>query len=273
MTYTITIDGVQYGTGLQLPERRETQFKAYSSQYRVLDEKVIHGLIAFPNRLTGRKRFGPEWIKNQQNLGACNGFAGASCLEKSRVNRGLPRVKLSGFGLYSAINGGRDQGSMLEDGMKWMTENGCPVELDNERPEYRWRNISQASKEPMGQYKAAECFHIQSEVELASALAQGFLCVAAVHATDRWSQQDKDGVSLESLGVGNHAGHIDDVILLPSGEYAFDFANSWTARWGTQGRTYITWKRHLRSTVENHYFYAISTTSDGKGNSPPEIKK
>jgi hypothetical protein len=241
----------------------------YAMSGPMLDREKIVDIIKDPRRKSGRRLFGPEFIKNQKHLGACNGFACASVVEKTRVRRGRKLVKMSGFAMYSAINGGRDHGSMLEDGMKWMTDKGVPVELPNEQPEFRWNRISQAQKDSMSQNKAVECYHLTTELELASACASGFDCVIAVHASDRWMQLDKDGVSAESHGVGNHSVHVDDVIVLPSGEFAFDMANSWALTFGQQGRSYQTWKRHLRSTVENHYFFAVRSTTDGDGEKPP----
>ncbi len=267
---TFRLHGVEYGTGL-LKGEHTTRFAAYAANGPMLTRQQIVEVIETPTRVSGRKKFGPQWIKNQGNLGACNGFAGSSALERARVRRGLPVVRLSGFGLYSAINGGRDQGSMLDDGMEWITEKGCPPTSPDEQATYRWERVPEFSKREMSNYKAHECYHLTSELELASALASGFDCVIAVHASDRWMQLDDEGVSLESNGVGNHAVLVDDVVVLKSGEFGFDMANSWDLRFGNQGRSYQTWKRHLRSTVENHYFYAIRSTSDGR-EKPPEIK-
>jgi hypothetical protein len=105
---------------------------------------------------------------------------------------------------------------------------------------------------------------METELELAVACALGFDCIIAVHASNRWSNLDSNGISGESHGVGNHAVLVDDVVLSSSGEWLFDMANSWDVSWGQQGRSYQTWRRHLSQTIKYHQFFAIRSTVDGK---------
>lgn len=194
----------------------------------------------------------------------CNGFACAYAAARARVRRGLKRKVLSGFALYSAINGGVDRGSQLKDGMDWMQRHGTPEAYAGEQPEFRWGRIPQSQKDTMADNVMLECYAMETELELAVASALGFDCVVAVHASNRWSTLDSDGISLESNGVGNHAVLVDDVILSSTGEWLFDMANSWNTTWGQQGRAYQTWRRHFQQTIRYHQFFAIRSTVDGK---------
>jgi hypothetical protein len=271
MNQIIEIDGVQYGTGLQLPSVRTSTFKAYSDAGPMLSPEQIKDIISDPKRKAGRKRFGVDWIGNQGNMGACNGFAGAYALARARVLRGLPRVMLSGFGLYAQISGGRDNGSGLEEGMSAICENGVPPEALVQKPTYLWSQIPQVAKDTMRHYKAWECYRAETEIELASGLASGFVGVVAVHANNVWSTLDSNGIAgTSNTGVGNHAVGVDDVTIIGN-EFAFDMFNSWAPRWGNEGRCFLTWKKHFVTTIKYHFFYLIRSSTDGES-SPPTPK-
>ena len=259
----IFFDGQYYGTGLNEPVVRESGFRLFADVKPMLTREQVNKIITVPSRKSGRKRVGPDWTDNQLNLGSCNGHAGAGAGMRARVRRGLPRKWLSGWGLYSAINGGVDRGSLLVDGMNWMMKHGIPEKIAGERPEFRWNRIPQSQKDTMKNNIMLECYAIETELELAVASALGYDCVVAVHASNRWSSLDSSGISGESHGPGNHAVLVDDVILSPGGEWLFDMQNSWGTSWGQQGRSYQTWRRHFSSTIRNHQFFAIRSTVDG----------
>lgn len=264
----IAIAGEEFGTGLHVPAVRETSCPLFADSGDMLTADQIKSIIADPNRQSGRKRFGDDWIGNQGSLGACNGFSTAYGVARARVRRGLPRVMLSGFGLYSAINGGRDNGSSLERGFKWIQENGVPPITADEKATYLWSQVPAEAKAKMGEYKAIECFGISTELELACALARGYDCIVAVHANNRWSQLDSDGVCGESNGLGNHSVLCDDVTLSSSGGFLFDMANSWSTRFGHRGRGFLAWRRHFLESIKHHYFFAIRSTVDSSGDNP-----
>lgn len=260
----IQYKGELYGTGLMVPVNRVSGYRLFMDSKPMLTREQVNKIISDPTRKSGRKRFPSDWIGNQGGLGACNGFACAYAAARARVRRGLKRKVLSGFALYSAINGGVDRGSQLKDGMDWMQRHGVPEAYAGERGEYRWSRIPQSQKDTMADNVMLECYAIETELELAVASALGFDCVVAVHASNRWSSLDSNGISLESNGMGNHAVLVDDVVLSSTGEWLFDMANSWNTTWGQQGRAYQTWRRHFQQTIRYHQFFAIRSTVDGK---------
>lgn len=264
----IEFNGQFYGTGLIVPEVRESGFRLFADAKPMLTREQVNKVITDPSRRSGRKRFGGDWVMNQKSLGACNGFACAGAGARARVRRGLTHRMLSGFAMYAAINGGVDRGSLLKDGMEWMTTRGIPAAIANERPEYLWGRIPQSQKNTMKDNIMLECYALEEELDLAVASALGYDCVVAVHASNAWSRLDSSGVSGESAGKGNHAVLVDDVILSPSGEYLFDMCNSWDVTWGQEGRSYQTWNRHFRYTIKYHQFFAIRSTIDGDEPAP-----
>jgi len=252
----------RYATGLLVPDERPRVFKRYAeSAFPILEWDVIKKLATSDSRSMGRKRFGASWIRNQGSRGSCNGYAGAKCLERARVLRGLDHTPLSVEGLYAQINDGRDRGSGLQEGMEALVRNGVPPESMVPHEEYLWRRISQEAKDACSRFKAQEPLGVDTWQELCSGLALGFVGVVAVHASNRWSRLDSNGVAGESHGVGNHSVIVDDVVYI-DGEPFVDDPNSWGTNWGWEGRAYLNWDLHFRKTINYHDFYLIPTTGD-----------
>lgn len=268
MSDIVVLNGQEYGTGLQVPRNRESGFKLFSSIEPILTREQINKLIVAKGRRRARKRFGRDWIKFQRNLGACNGFALCSGGERIRDRRGLPRRKYSGFAMYAAINGGRDNGSQLKDGNIWAHSKGLPEEIAGERPEYRWSRIPQSQKDSMKRNIMLEPFVINDEIELATAAIMRYPIIVACHASQRWGSLDGDGVGGKSLGPGNHAVLVDDIEIGKSSEWLFDTANSWDVTWGDGGRLFQTWLRHFTEPIRYHQFFALRDTIDGDFEAP-----
>jgi hypothetical protein len=246
-------------TGLLVPAWRVTTCSQYVDAGPMWTRERIEEVLSHPLRATRSQLFGDPWIRNQGNVGSCNGFAAASALERTRWLRGLPTVKLSGVGLYAAINGGQDRGSMLDDGMQWMQRQGVPP--DSLVPEFEWRKskiLSEAWEEAK-RFKGFECYGISSAEELASALAAGFVCVIAVHAGN--GGLSPDNVVDWGNGPGNHAVCCDD-LRIRGGRYEFQIANSWGLNWGERGRAWLQWDRHLSQPIRSHFFYAVRAATD-----------
>lgn len=262
MAQYVKIAGMEFGLGLLVPTTRPLRCRPLSDSL-TLSFDAIRRILSNKERTPRRELFaGRDWIGNQGRYGSCNGYAGAKALEKSRVLRGLKHVKLSGEGLYAQINGGRDGGSMLDDGMEALEKNGCPTEATVKvREFYTPRTLPEAARHEMPRFKAADCFRIDTEIQLASAIAQDFMCVAAVHVGEAYQNLDRDGVRGASHGDGNHAIHCVDVRIV-DGEFQFDEAGSWDLDNGDQGYAWLTWRKHFISTVRNHAFYAIRSTID-----------
>ena len=265
-------EGQSYKLGCLIPDVRPLTFKAYADSKTLMSRSAAIEVIQDKKRTPSRVRFaGVKWIWNQFDIGSCNGFAGAGALARSRVRRGLDYIKLSGESLYAQINGGKDQGSMLDDGMKALMKNGCaPADLVASKT-YLWSKVSAEARAAMSRFKAFECYRVDTEDELLIGLASGFDGVIAVEANNQFMKVDADGRVSPTDGNGNHAVGVDDVRIF-NGEVEFDMFNSWDLRYGVGGRGWVSWKRHLRTTSHKHAFYLIrSTLDDPKGENPPEL--
>lgn len=262
-------EGVAYKLGCLVPDVRPTTFAAFADAGPMLTREQSISILQDPKRVESRIRFaGVKWINNQGNIGSCNGQAGAGALQRSRVRRGLAYVKMSGEGLYAQINGGKDQGSMLDDGMNALMKNGCPPSDMVKWQTYLWRDISQEARAAMPRFRAFEAYRVDTEEEMLAGLASGFDGVIAVHANNAFMKVDAEGRVSPTDGPGNHAVGVDDV-RIRQGKIEFDMFNSWDLRYGVQGRGWVSWERHLRGPSKNHAFYLIrSTTDDPSGDNP-----
>lgn len=265
-------EGQTFKLGCLVPPVRPMTFAAYADAGPMLTRDQAVSILQDPKRVASRVRFqGTKFIWNQGGIGACNGFAGAGALARSRVRRGLAYVKMSGESLYAQINGGKDQGSMLDDGMKALMKNGCsPADLVKWQT-YLWKDISQEARAAMARFRAFECYRVDTEEEMLAGLASGFDGVIAVQANNAFMKLDSEGRVTPTDGPGNHAVGVDDV-RIRQGKIEFDMFNSWDLTYGVGGRGWVSWERHLRTTSKNHAFYLIrSTTDDPQGDNPPSL--
>lgn len=263
-----------YPLGCLVPTTFPTMFVPMADKVTMMTRDEVNAALSIvKDSMHGSRAKYPaaDWIKDQGPYGACNGYSIAAAEEKMRVLRGNERVKLSGADAYSQMNGGHDQGSALADGMQIVQANGIAPESMVTIDQIYTSRISSQAKAARARFKGFECYAIDTELDLATAIILEFYCVIAVQV-DRpaFDRLDGDGRPQSGNGPGNHSVHVDDV-RLKDGKLQFDSPNNWTIRWGDQGRCRYEWDRHLRECVKNHRFYAVrSTGDDPDGTNPPE---
>ena len=247
------------GTGLLIPPKRQTFARPFAEISPGWTKDQVIERITDPSYIPRSQIFDDSWIYNQGSVGSCNGFAGAQAVERARWFRGLKKRKLSGVGLYSMVNGGQDRGSMLDDAFKAIQEDGVPP--DDLVPQYEWRKsrIDPQAFVEAQRYKAWEPYAIESDLDLATAIACNYPCVVAVHAGG--GDVNRDGIVTWGNGPGNHAVTVDDV-RWARGRFEYRMPNSWGLNWGVRGIGWLVWGAHLSAPIRNHYFYAVSGAID-----------
>jgi hypothetical protein len=181
-------------------------------------------------------------VYDQDGVGACNAFATITVVEASRRMSGLPYIKLSPGFLYGAINGGSDQGSLLEDGLQWMTDKGTVRVstvgyLDWRKGRSLMNNAAALSE--AAAFRVVEAYECPSFDHIASALQQGFFIVEGLMWFDNFTP-DRDGW-LPARGAGGMGGHAlcGYGLAQRNGAWGIRTRNSWSASWGVGGNCII----------------------------------
>jgi len=265
---TITIGKKEFGLGCLKPDPTfVSSVPVFGDRVETLDRKTLERLAKSPVA-TGRTLFSSSWIMNQGKYGSCNGWSAASALRRARRRCGHKDAVLSGTYVYSLINGNRDNGSMLDDGMRVITEQGVAT-VDRVSPSqiYRKQYNTAAADREASRFKALECYRLEMIDELWTALALGWDCVVVVHANSSFSKLNSKGIAGYSRGMGNHAVGADGLLWV-GGEIVADGWNHWGLQYGDMGRMFLTY-RHFEETIGVHSFYAIRSATDDGDERPP----
>lgn len=273
---------MEFGTGLipDDPDKEPPCAHFSAAGIKVMSVSEIVQELKQPGRVPARQVFDKTWIKNQSSTNGCTGWSAAGILERSRVRNGLAPVRLAGAGVWTQLNGGRNVGTSISDAIVVMERFGCPPEelCTNGLVVVRKNEIPKAAWEAAPRFRVAkgEWFWSRSEEELATGLLNGFIAGVAVDADGRqgtpWWQLDDEGIVRSGNGDGNHAVGLDDVAVTKRGGLKFDMFNSWTIRYGQDGRAYLTWHGQLSGPCRRTPFYLIRATSDDpQGTNPPAV--
>lgn len=203
----------------------------------------------------------------------CNGWACARALARARVLAGQEWVPLSGAAVYAQINGGRDQGSMLDDGMRELQTKGTVSETVVPADRIYLNQIPASVWAEALKYLGFECYQTGSKALLLSGLALGWVGVVAVHVGNNYMRLNAEGVAGVDRGPGNHAVCVDDAIIGSSGRPLIDSPGSWGPEWGDQGRCYFDYDAHLAQTSNYHRFFLVRGATLNPDNPQPPAAK
>lgn len=168
---------------------------------------------------------------DQDGIGQCASSAACGLYEFASNQAGLTPIHVSAGDLYRRVNGGRDNGSTLEDNMVEMLERGVlPVSPTSP---YVWDRRSAYSGSGRDKFRFSEVYLCKTFDAAASAIIQGF----AVEIGITWHgnyKPDSKGVlpSRGSGSVGGHALYCYGIVKLSDGKYGLLTRNSWGPAWG-----------------------------------------
>lgn len=170
--------------------------------------------------------------ENQNGVGMCASSATETCLTVTRRIAGLVDPRLSAGDLYRRVCRGVDRGSLPEDNLKELIDEGIATVLTV--PYLDWKNDRPGAAAERAKYRGTEAWLCPSAGHVAAAVMAGFPVVIGY-----WHHQ-QDAVSTDgwmSSPFGNRGGHAVCVVGLVqrNGEYGFKFLNSWTKQWGLGG--------------------------------------
>lgn len=237
------------------------------------EDSDILSVLSDPNRRRCEEVFDAKhWISDQLSTSACNGHAAANALSRARWLRGIKDgLVLSGSFVYSLINGGRDSGSNLEDGLMAIEKYGAPPASLVGPTMIFPRMQPKAAREEALKHRGLECYRAKTRRGWRTGLAAGFMGIAAVMA-GRNFMSSSNLVSLNTgtscavrlnrvdNGTANHAVCIADMRVVAGTEwYLID--NSWNLHWGSLGRAWVTWD-WFEQGWSNHVFYLIPSSQE-----------
>lgn len=240
-----------------------SSFRPYAAdaEQPLWDDKTIKEIITDPGRRDMNEVLPPEkYVTDQHSTSACNGHAAAQAFTASRVLRGIKDDFVgSGAYVYSLINGGSDNGSNLEDGMRELMDKGVP---DQKLVPYNMiypRLQPKSARDAAALHKGVAAFRARTKQGLFSGLAAGYVGVCAVMAGRNFDNFN-DGVAGLVPGRGNHACCLLD-IRWRNGRFEMLLSNSWSIRWGFRGRVWILWD-HLAQTFPYHVHYLLPASKE-----------
>ncbi|MBU2048630.1 MAG: hypothetical protein KKH61_06600 [Gammaproteobacteria bacterium] len=113
-------------------------------------------------------------IKDQDGVGSCAANAASTTVEIARDAAGLPFVELSAASLYKQVNGGRDQGSAIDDNLEALKSVGVvPVGFWGGENNWRQREPTGFAQEAK-KFRVLEWFDLPDFDSFISALFLGF---------------------------------------------------------------------------------------------------
>ena len=265
-------------TGNIKPETRPVSvFRNYPEEDLYTFEQCMK-ILTNPKRKRAREIDFCKRITNQGQRSSCNAYAAGRALEKARGFTGQEPIELGYEHIYAGINGGRDQGSHLEAGMRWITEHGCCTRDMIPYQAYLKRDVSIEASRIGRNFRAFECYALPKSPSLfwralITALCRREPVVVAVHVGRNYMRSDK--VAGFDSGPGNHAVHADDVAFKTTSPRTFDdliidVAGSWDRSWGYQGRGYHQ-LQHFVQPLQYHVMYAIRSAVQNPNEISPTL--
>lgn len=266
-------NGEIFGLGCNVPATFPVGGPAVPFKVMTLDQ--IRAELAGKRSQYGRRElFDLSWNSNQQQTSACNGHAVARTESRSIYVKTGKKILLSGADAYSQMNGGRDNGSSLADGMKVVTQ-GIATETSVPWDHIYTTQINAAARAERAHHRGFEPIPVDDEETFATGLLLGWFGVVAVQVDRRgmYESVDGNGVSRGGNGVGNHAVGVDDLRLNPSDSSIIDYDQY--GSWGSHvARIFLQWNKQFRDTVQNHRFWLLrSALDDPDDKGPPAVKE
>lgn len=243
-------DGSVVGTGLLMPTAQETKLMSVMAAYperMLLDWSDIEKrlMINGQQRYLADRKKRRKRMRNQANLGKCNGSSNTSAVENLRSNQGMPDIPLSDCFAYACVNGGRDQGSGLINTLTSIQQIGIsPMQIQvggmtKTLPTdfYNFSQISSAlvtqakieAKRFLGfEYFKAPIDSAESYIHaLASAIARDQQVIFAWHVGNN-SMRLNNGIVQVGRGPGNHSNLFHSAKWVGGKtKVLFDDQNSW----------------------------------------------
>jgi hypothetical protein len=202
-------------------------------------------------------------VHDQDGIGQCNCDDTTALIESCRCEQGLPYVQLSAADLYDRINGGVDEGSMLEDAMHEAIVNGVGTAATSGTVWHR--GMRQAPAAERARFKVLEALVCPTFDHCMSAVLQGFKLSTGIVWCSNYTPDADGWLPGPGADVGGHAifGYKPAV---RSGKFGIWHQNSWGTGWGLGGRFVIPERAYAGGAVGG--WWAVRAVTDEGGQVP-----
>ncbi len=209
-------------------------------------------------------------ILDQGQIGSCTAHGCGTAMMKARDLAGYSYIPLGPTSLYAQIDGGRDQGSNPSDGITALQKNGICTLADVPDTFIRWEAISSAAKQTALRFRisADGVYTLSSFAEIVTADYLGWATILTINVGNNFNP-DSSGLAGYAPGMANHCVSGGEKYEVVNGQPRYWFRNSWTMRWGINGRACFT-ARYIDQQPQMEAFAVKWTLSDplDPGNPP-----
>lgn len=207
--FEFEFNGRTVKTGMKTPETRPLGNPTFPT-VDLLSLDDIFEIASNPDRVAVWEDPALSRNLNQGRLSSCNLYAAARLMTVTGHYQGLKPIQYAPEFNYHLITGGRDEGSLLPDGMNSIMTDGMPEygKYPNQRCDVR---PSPEARQSASQNKLLEVNQMPNRsVEehwqaMISSVARRQSIVTAVHVGRNYMQVDQAGIVGFDRGPGNHA--------------------------------------------------------------------
>lgn len=215
-----------------------------------------------------------SWYKNpiwdQAMTSSCVGQGTTAGMQICYMQSGRPLTEFNPYFCYGLINGGRDAGAMISDGLKALMQYGTCFKADLQ-PGMMFRNqFPQKAFDNAKRFKLVQAYKCGNFNDICSAITLGFVCPLGIYVDQNFSRLDGEGVAgmPSSMQGGGHC--ILGMGLKKSSRYGWliKIQNSWGHRFGINGYAYIH-RGHFQK-MNPDAFAIQSIMDDPQDNTPAD---
>jgi len=208
-------------------------------------------------------------ILNQGATSSCMGHAVCSGLETGWVQGGRPKINFNPYFTYGLCNNGRDQGSMISDGLKVSMSYGICQRDKLPRGVMYQSQFPREAFENAKRFKLIQAYRCNTFDEIVQALALGFPVPLGILVDDAFARVDSEGICPVASGRGGGGHAILGVGLKRHQRYGWlvKIQNSWGRNFGMNGYAYLH-KGHFQFMRPDAF--AIQSMADDPQDSTPQ---